>query len=73
MIKELERVALTRDLPHLGLKAGDVGTVVLEHHGKGYEVEFVSLEGETMAVVSLTVDDVRRIRPREIANARPMG
>ena len=30
-IKELDAVALTRDLPKHGLKRGDVGTAVLVH------------------------------------------
>lgn len=54
MFEELDRVILTEDLPDHGLKAGDVGTVVLVHRGgAGYEVEFVALDGETFAVVSV--------------------
>lgn len=54
MIKELDSVVLTTDLPEYRLERGDVGTVVLVHHGdKGYEVEFMTLEGETIAVTSL--------------------
>ena len=47
MIAELNRVILTEDLPKYGLKAGDIGTVVLLHRGgEGYEVEFAMLDGE---------------------------
>ncbi len=71
MIKELDSVVLTTDLPEHGLKQGDVGTVVLIHQdGKGYEVEFVTLDGETVAVVSLLPVQVRPIGRREIAHAR---
>ncbi len=50
MIKELDRVVLTVDLPEHGLQEGDIGTVVLVHRGgEGYEVEFVALDGETVA------------------------
>jgi hypothetical protein len=50
-IKELDQVVLARDLPEYGLCAGDIGMVVLVHRGgKGYEVEFVALDGETIAV-----------------------
>lgn len=71
MIKELDRVVLASELPEHGLKAGDIGTVVLVHgRGKGYEVEFVSLDGETVAVVSLLAHQVRTIRRREIPHAR---
>ena len=70
MIQELEQVVLTVDLMEHGLREGDVGTVVLVHDAGGYEVEFMTLDGETVAVVSLPVDRVRPIGPREIAHAR---
>ena len=71
MIKELDSVVLSADLPDLDLAAGDVGTVVMVHDaGRGYEVEFVTLDGETIAVVTLEADRVRPIGRREIAHAR---
>ena len=73
MKKELERAELTTDLPKIGLSAGDLGTIVLVHGVDGYEVEFVTLEGETLAVVSLRTDQLRPVEPREIAHARAVG
>jgi Domain of unknown function (DUF4926) len=73
MMKELDRAVLTTDLPEYGLHAGDVGTIVLVHGDEGYEVEFVTLEGETLAVVSLAADQLRPVEPREIAHARAVG
>ena len=70
MIKELETVILTEDLPEHGLKQGDIGTAVLLHGNAGYEVEFMTLDGETIAVVSLTSRQVRPVGRREIAQAR---
>lgn len=71
MIEELEDVVLTRDLPKYGLARGDIGTVVLVHkEGKGYEVEFTTLDGETVAVVTLEANEVRPSKPREIAHVR---
>jgi hypothetical protein len=70
MVKELDTVVLTEDLAEHGLKRGDVGTVVLLHGDRGYEVEFVSLKGETLAVVSLAAHQVRPLGEREIAQAR---
>jgi hypothetical protein len=70
MMKELDPVVLTTDLPEYSLKAGDLGTVVLVHKHSGYEVEFMTLDGETVAVVSLSLDQVRPIGRREIAHAR---
>lgn len=71
MIKELDTVVLTTDLPAHGLRAGDLGTVVLVHQGSaGYEVEFMTLEGETVAVVSLYTSQIRPVSRREIAHVR---
>ena len=73
MIRELDTVVLTTDLPSHALKRGDVGTIALLHEGGGYEVEFITLDGETVAVVSLTAAQVRPIGRREIASARPLS
>jgi hypothetical protein len=71
MIRELDRVVLTKPLETLNLKAGDVGTVVLVHAGgRGFEIEFVTLSGETYAVATVMGDDVRPIQRNEIAHAR---
>lgn len=73
MINELDSVILTSDLPEHGLSAGDIGTVMLIHREhKGYEVEFVSLDGETVAVVTLFPNQVRPVKAGEIAHARSM-
>ena len=72
MIRELDSVALVRDLPEHGLKAGDIGTVVLLHGKGGYEVEFMTLDGETVAVESLSAEEIRSIGRREVAHARPL-
>ena len=73
MLKELDSAVLTVDLPEHGLSAGDLGTVVLVHGREGYEVEFVTLEGETIAIVSLAAGQLRAVEPREIAHARAVG
>jgi hypothetical protein len=69
-MKELDTVVLTEDLPEHGLVRGDLGTVVLVHDRPGYEVEFMTLDGATLAVVSLTPQQVRAVGRREIAQAR---
>ena len=74
MIGELTNVILKCDLPEKRLTAGDVGTVVLVHQGgKGFEVEFVTLNGETLAVVTVLKSQVRAIKRREIAHARELA
>jgi hypothetical protein len=53
MIKELDTVALAHALPERGLEAGDLGTIVHVYEGgRGYELEFVTFQGETLAVVT---------------------
>jgi len=74
MIDELEDVILTCDLPEHGLRRGDIGTVVLVHkQGKGYEVEFTALDGETLAIATLEASQVRPSKPREIARVRDLA
>ena len=73
MIHEFDVVALSRGLPDLHLEAGDVGTVVMVHaDGEGYEVEFATLVGDTLAVVTLPAGAVRPLRRREIAHVREL-
>ena len=73
MIREHEVLVLARDLPEFGLKAGDLGAVVLVHPGAGCEVEFMTPDGETLAAVSLSTDQFGSIRGREISHAQPIG
>ena len=74
MIKELDTVILTRDVPHQKLRKGDLGTVVLVHaNGAAYEIEFVTLDGGTLALVTLPADAVRTATGREIAHARQVA
>ena len=74
MIEELDDIVLTRDLPEQGLRAGDIGTVVLVHRNNaGYEVEFTSLDGDTIAVLTLMADQVRPAKAGEIAHVRSLA
>lgn len=73
MIQELDRVILTTDIPEYSLAQGDIGTVVLVHQGgRGYEVEFVTLDGDTVAVISLFTEQLRPNGTRD-AHARVMN
>ena len=72
MIKEHDVVVLTEDIPAEGLKAGDVGTVVMVHSTPGYEVEVCTLDGRTIAVVSVFPQQLRPVGKREVAQARPL-
>jgi len=74
MIQELEDVILECDLPKHGLRREEIGAVVLIHRGvEGYEVEFATLDGETVAVVTLLAFQVRPAHKRKIAHARELA
>jgi len=70
MLKELDTVVLARDLPEEKLRVGDLGTVVHVHGDGAYEVEFVTLGGETLCLVTLPANAVRAAQGDEIAHAR---
>lgn len=74
MIKEHECIVLTVDLPAERLAAGDIGTVVHVHNrGEAYEVEFITLDGQTVAVSTLLANQVRPFARREIAHVRSLA
>ena len=74
MIKEHDCIVLTANVPDEGLEPGDIGTVVHIHKGgEGYEVEFMTLTGETVAIVTLLAGQVRPLNRRDLAHAREMA
>ena len=74
MIKEHECVILTEDLQEHQLQAGDVGTVIHVHKGGvGYELEFATLAGDTIAVVTVRSSQVRPINSRDLPHARELA
>jgi hypothetical protein len=74
MIKELDTVVLTHDVPQHALKKGDVGAVVHCYSGgKAFEVEFVTAQGKTVAVLTLSDADIRPMESQEILHARKLS
>ena len=74
MIRKLETVVLTRDVPEHGLRKGDVGAVVHRYTDReAFEVEFVTAEGKTVAVLTLTEGDIRPMASGEILHARELA
>jgi hypothetical protein len=72
-IKEHDCVVLTKNLPLENLEAGDVGTVVHIHKdGAAYEVEFVTLAGDTVAVATVEASDVRPVSKRDLNHVREL-
>ena len=70
-IKEFDTVILNQNLPKFHLKKGDLGTVVMIHkNGEAFEVEFITLNGKTVAVETLEASTIRPAAPDEIAHVR---
>ena len=71
MIKELDCVALTADLPDRGLAVGDVGAVVHVYEGgRSYQVEFTTFDGRTVAVAKVAANQIRPLGSKEIHHTR---
>ena len=67
MLREIDTVVLSRDIPDYGLKTGDIGAVVHCYRGgKAFEVEFITGRGDTIAVITLNKEDVRLMQEKEI-------
>lgn len=73
MIHELDTVVLNRDIGEHGLTKGDIGAVVHAYQDdETFEVEFVTAEGNTVALLTLAVADIRPMRHREILHVREL-
>ena len=73
MINELDTVVLSHDIDEYGLKEGDIGAVVhCYSDGLAFEVEFVTGEGETVAILTLNSQDIRPMHGKEILHVREM-
>jgi hypothetical protein len=71
MFKEHDRIVLTSDVPEEGLKAGDIGTIVHVHrNGEAFEVEFLTLDGNTAAIATMLPSQMRPVSNRDINHAR---
>jgi hypothetical protein len=57
-MKLLDVVALTEDLPELGLHRGQVGTIVDEYEPGVFEVEFSNLTGQAYALETLNANQL---------------
>lgn len=69
----LEPVVLLRDLREAGLRAGDVGTIVMVRAPDAFEVEFADGSGRMVAMVALAPSDLRRVGPDETTAAGDTG
>lgn len=73
-IEELDTVVLLCDAKEHGLERGDIGAVVHRYREAGsYEVEFVTGEGRTVAVLTLSRAEIRPMDRGEILHARTLA
>ena len=73
MVRELDTVVLTRDIAEHALKRGDVGAVVHCYPDeKAFEVEFVTAEAKTVALLSLDSTEIRPMNSGEILHVREL-
>ena len=71
MFKEHDTVILNEDLTTERLKRGDVGAIVHVYPlGAAFEVEFLTLSGDTAAIVTVSPSQVRPVDSRDMAHAR---
>ncbi len=74
MIAELDLIVLTGPVAEHDLQAGDVGTVVYIHNaGEAFEVEFVTMQGTTVALATVPADLVRTIGNRDLYHVRQIA
>ena len=73
MYKEHDIVALRKDMPEHGLCRDDIGTVVACYESTGVEVEFTEADGDTIAVLTMPVEEIRPLARREILHVRSIG
>ena len=66
-MRELDVVALERDLPKHRLRRGDTGTIVHDFGvDDAYMVKFMDAAGHTIAVVEVNASDIRPLSKTEL-------
>jgi hypothetical protein len=74
VIHEHDSIVLTQDIPEEGLQAGDVGTVVhIYANSAAYEVEFMTLTGQTITVATVRPSNLRPVGPRDVSHVRELA
>ena len=74
MLEEHDRIVLTRALPAQDLEAGDVGTIVHAYASReAFEVEFLALDGNTVAIATVPHSHVRPVTGTDITHVRELA
>lgn len=69
-VKLLDVAVLKEDLPDYGLRKGDLGTVVELYGTEAVLVEFMAASGDTVALITLDVNKVRKTKPTDMLTVR---
>jgi len=73
-IRELDTFVLTHDIDEYSLKQGDIGAVVHRYSDSAaFEVEFVTAEDRTIALLTLTQADIQPMGVREVLHVRELA
>ncbi|MYH69401.1 MAG: DUF4926 domain-containing protein [Gammaproteobacteria bacterium] len=73
MLEEHDRIVLTDNISDLSLEAGDVGTIVHIHQGgQAFEVEFLTLDGNTATLATVLSSQARPVTHTDITHAREL-
>ena len=65
---------LTTQVPAERLECGDVGTVIHSYaDGKAFEIDFMTLDGQTAAVATVAASAVRPITSRGMTHSRELS
>lgn len=66
-IKLLDVVALVEDLPAVGLRRGQVGTIVEVYEPEVFEVEFSDIKGRAYAIETLEANQLMPLHHEPIS------
>ena len=65
-------VILKKDIKEHNLKTGDLGVVVEVYSETDFEVEFITADGRTQALVTLNVNDIRKVESNDMVTVRQL-
>lgn len=73
-LRRIDRQYLLHDIERYGLQEGDIGAVVHRYKdGDAFEVEFVTAEGRTIALLTLDRETIRPVGGREVLHVRELA
>ena len=73
-MEEHQTVVLISDNTENGLKRGDIGAVVhIYEEQKAYEVEFISGDGKSVALLTLEENKIRSLSEKDIVHVRELA